>query len=87
LALNPLGEDSSWDVGALKLEFSEVQISWEIDLRVSGFEMSEIDIALSAPDEEDVLPELKRRGASFNGARRRLASWRTPTAPRLRTCP
>src|ERR1700678_3563111 len=39
LALNRLGEESSWDADALKLEFCEVlEISGEIDLRVSGFE-------------------------------------------------
>jgi DNA modification methylase len=59
LALNRLGEESEWDIDALKQEFSEVlEISSEIDLRISGFEMGEIDVALSAPgdDEEDVLP-------------------------------
>jgi DNA modification methylase len=59
LALNRLGEESSWDVGALKLEFSDVvQITSDIDLRISGFEMGEIDVALSTAegDEEDVLP-------------------------------
>jgi ParB-like chromosome segregation protein Spo0J len=36
LALNRLGEESSWDVDALKLEFSEVlEITSDIDLRVS----------------------------------------------------
>ena len=46
LALNRLGEDSGWDVDALKLEFSDIlEISSEIDLRISGFEMGEIDVA------------------------------------------
>ena len=58
LALNRLGEDSSWDVDALKLEFGDViEISNDIDLTVSGFEMGEIDVALGgAIDEEDALP-------------------------------
>jgi hypothetical protein len=59
LALNRLGEESSWDAEALNLEFCEVsEISSEIDLRISGFEMGEIDVALSisGDDEEDVLP-------------------------------
>jgi DNA modification methylase len=58
LALNRLGEDSSWDVDALKLEFGDVlEISSDIDLTVSGFEMGEIDVALGgAIDEEDALP-------------------------------
>jgi hypothetical protein len=46
---------------ALKLEFSDVlQITSDIDLRISGFAMGEIDVALSAAgeDEEDVLPAL-----------------------------
>jgi ParB-like chromosome segregation protein Spo0J len=58
LALNRLGEDSSWDVDALKLEFGDLlEISSDIDLTVSGFEMGEIDVSLSgAIDEEDALP-------------------------------
>ena len=58
LALNRLGEESSWDGDALKNEFAEVlEINKEIDLRISGFEMGEIDVALSfAEDEEDALP-------------------------------
>jgi hypothetical protein len=58
LALNRLGEDSSWDVDALKLEFGDVlEISNNIDLSMSGFEMGEIDVVLGgAIDEEDALP-------------------------------
>ena len=49
LALNRLGEDSSWDLDALKLEFSDVlEIASEIDLSISGFEMGEIDVASAA---------------------------------------
>src|SRR5713226_4067367 len=61
LALNRLGEDSGWDLDALKLEFSDIlEISREIDLRISGFEMGEIDAAFegSGNDEEDHLPAL-----------------------------
>src|SRR6266446_6671567 len=61
LALNRLGEDSGWDVDALKLEFSDIlEISSEIDLRISGFEMGEIDVTFegSGNDEEDNLPAL-----------------------------
>src|SRR6266849_1581144 len=48
LALNRLGEDSGWDLDALKLEFSDIlEISSEIDLRISGFEMGEIDVAFA----------------------------------------
>src|ERR1700737_1847002 len=59
LALNRLGEDSSWNLDALKLEFSDIlDISSETDLRISGFEMGEIDVAVegSGNDEEDILP-------------------------------
>jgi len=59
LSLNRLGEDSSWNVDALKLEFSDIlEISGETDLRISGFEMGEIDVAVesSGNDEEDDLP-------------------------------
>jgi DNA modification methylase len=61
LALNRLGEDSSWDLDALKLEFTDVlEITSDIDLKISGFDMGEIDSALSVSgeDEEDVLPAL-----------------------------
>jgi hypothetical protein len=47
LALNRLGEDSSWNLDALTLEFSDIlAINSETDLRISGFEMGEIDVAL-----------------------------------------
>ena len=59
LALNRFGEDSDWDLDALKLEFSDIlQINGDIDLRISGFETGEIDVATgcSGNDEEDELP-------------------------------
>ena len=42
----------------MKLEFGDViEISSDIDLTVSGFEMGEIDVALGgAIDEEDAVP-------------------------------
>lgn len=61
LALNRLGEELSWDLDALRLEFSDVlNITSDIDLRLSGFEMGEIDVALSmsGDDEEEALPAL-----------------------------
>jgi len=61
LALNRLSEDSRWDLEALRLEFSDIiEISGEIDLRISGFEMGEIDAAFEGAggDEEDDLPAL-----------------------------
>jgi DNA modification methylase len=61
LALNRFGEDSDWDLDALKLEFSDIlQINGDIDLRISGFETGEIDVATgcSGNDEEDELPAL-----------------------------
>jgi DNA modification methylase len=66
LALNRLGEDSGWDHDALKLEFSDIlEISSETDLRISGFEMGEIDVALEGAtnDEEDDLPMLDETSA------------------------
>jgi ParB-like chromosome segregation protein Spo0J len=58
LALNRLAEDSSWDQNVLKLEFNDVlEISNNIELAASGFEMGEIDSLLSyGIDEEDALP-------------------------------
>jgi DNA modification methylase len=64
LALNRLGEDSSWDLDALTLEFSEVlALDPHIDLEISSFEMAEIDIRLraSAADEEDEIPRVDQR--------------------------
>ena len=61
LALNRLSEDARWDVDGLRLELSDImEISGELDLRVAGFEMGEIDIAFkgSGADEEDDLPAL-----------------------------
>ena len=61
LALNRLGEELSWDLEALKLEFSDVlEITSDIDLRISGFEMGEMDavLSVSGEDEEDVLPAM-----------------------------
>ena len=61
LALNRLGEESTWNLDALKLEFSDIlEISSEADLRISGFEMGEIDVAVEGlrNDEEDNLPAL-----------------------------
>jgi DNA modification methylase len=61
LALNRLGEDSSWDTEALVLEFSDVlALDENVDLRISGFEMGEIDARLlGAEDEEDELPPIE----------------------------
>ena len=61
LALNRLGEDSRWDLDALKLEFSDIlEISSGIDLCLSGFEMGELDaIGGTGNDEEDDLPPLE----------------------------
>ncbi|MEH2567723.1 DNA methyltransferase [Bradyrhizobium sp. AZCC 2289] len=63
LALNRLGEDSSWDTEALALEFSDVlALDQNIDLQISGFEMGEIDAhLLGAEDEEDELPPIDAR--------------------------
>src|SRR6516164_2246911 len=57
LALNRLGEDSSWDPAALSLEFSDIlEMDGTIDLQITGFETGEIDISLDGVDEEDELP-------------------------------
>jgi DNA modification methylase len=59
LALNRLGEDSSWDPVALSLEFSDIlEMDGTIDLQITGFEMGEIDVSLDGAgiDEEDELP-------------------------------
>ncbi|MEH2561804.1 DNA modification methylase [Bradyrhizobium sp. AZCC 2289] len=65
LALNRLGEDSSWDTEALALEFSDVlALDQNVDLQISGFEMGEIDAhLLGAGDEEDELPPIEAGAA------------------------
>ena len=68
LALNRLGEDSSWDVDALTLEFSDLlALDTRIDLQISGFEMAEIDrrLCASAADEEDEIPRINQRSSPF----------------------
>ena len=59
LALNRLGEDSSWDTDALALEFSDIlELGGDIDVQISGFEMGEIDGLLdgNGAEEEDEIP-------------------------------
>jgi hypothetical protein len=54
LALNRLGEESSWDVDALRLEFSEVlEITSDIDLRISG--STETTVVSPVPKSCDML--------------------------------
>jgi DNA modification methylase len=59
LALNRLGEDSRWAPNAPALEFADIfEIDSTSNFSLSGFEMGEIDVALSnsLADEEDDLP-------------------------------
>ena len=68
LAMNRLGEDSSWDHESLRLEFSDIlSLDTNIDLQVSGFEMAEIDVRLraSADDEEDEIPRIDQRSPAI----------------------
>ena len=61
LALNRITEDSAWDREALALEFSEIlELTPQIELEISGFEMGEIDILLDGRglDQEDELPPI-----------------------------
>jgi DNA modification methylase len=61
LALNRLGEDSTWDREALTIELSEIlELAPDISLEVSGFEMGEIDALLDGDgiDQEDELPPI-----------------------------
>jgi len=69
MALNRLGEDSSWDTEALALEFSDVlALDENVDLQISGFEMGEIDAHLLAgEDEEDELPPIEASAAVTRG--------------------
>jgi hypothetical protein len=60
ISLNRLGETGVWDLPELKLELTELELV-EIDLSLSGFTVSEIDIILSddAEDEnaEEAVPD------------------------------
>src|SRR5713226_5216752 len=86
LALNRLGEDSGWDLDALKLEFSDIlEISSEIDLRISGFEMGEIDVAFegSGNDEGDNLPALNETSTPVIAAMKPSMARRSGRATRV----
>jgi DNA modification methylase len=68
VALNRLGEDSSWDDDNLKLEFSDIlALDTNIDLQISGFEMGEIDVRLraSADEDEDEIPRVDQRSPAI----------------------
>lgn len=58
LALNRLTEDASWDVAALRAEFTELlTIDADLDLQLTGFSTGELDVAISDfEDLEDDLP-------------------------------
>lgn len=58
LALNRLTEDASWDVEALRAEFTELlTIDPQIDLQLTGFSTGELDFAISDSDDlEDEFP-------------------------------
>jgi DNA modification methylase len=58
LTLNRLAEDASWDVQALRLEFTELlTIDPQVDLQLTGFSTGELDVAISETDDlEDELP-------------------------------
>jgi len=61
LALNRITEDSAWDREAVALEFSEIlELTPQIELEISGFEMGEIDVLLDGRglDQEDELPPI-----------------------------
>jgi ParB-like chromosome segregation protein Spo0J len=61
LALNRLAEDSAWDGKELRLEFSEiVALAPQLELKVSGFEIAEVDRILGRdePEPEDNLPAI-----------------------------
>jgi DNA modification methylase len=64
LALNRLPEETAWDSQALNLEFQELlTLDTTLDLTISGFDTTEIDLAISAEVEpsglaEDAVPKL-----------------------------
>ncbi|WP_456684570.1 site-specific DNA-methyltransferase [Bradyrhizobium sp. P5_C11_2] len=72
LSLNRITESSSWDPDALKREFTHL-LAFEPDLvAFSGFDMPEIDLALSAmvvddSDPADAIPELQGEPVSRTG--------------------
>jgi len=61
VALNRIGEDSSWDREALKIELTEIlELALEIDLQDTGFEIGETDSILGGDclAQEDELPTI-----------------------------
>jgi ParB-like chromosome segregation protein Spo0J len=87
LALNRLGEDSSWDFDALTLEFADIlEIGIDVDVQLSGFEMGEIDVAFArgAGDEEDeASSDHAGDGAGHPFTAGRLCAVPQPPSPRL----
>jgi DNA modification methylase len=68
LALNRLGEDSSWIETGLKAEFESIlALDSEFDLTFSGFELGEIDLLLEPEDKADEVPEVATEPVSKLG--------------------
>jgi DNA methylase len=70
LALNRLGEDSTWDREALTLEFSEILELGSVGLEFTGFETGEIDFILdgNGTDQEDELPKVENHAPPVSRA-------------------
>ena len=67
VALNRIGEDSSWDREALKIELTEIlELALEIDLQDTGFEIGETDSILGGDclDQEDELATIDAAGGA-----------------------
>ncbi len=65
IADNRLAEKAGWDPTLLALELQELSLETNFDVTVTGFEIAEIDLAISQaagnePDDADVVPEVDR---------------------------
>ena len=65
IADNRLAEKAGWDPTLLALELQELSVQPNFDVKVTGFEMAEIDLMVSevsdnGPDEAEVIPEIDR---------------------------
>ncbi|QMU61176.1 MAG: DNA methylase N-4 [Gammaproteobacteria bacterium] len=57
IALNRLGEESEWDLPALKLEITElISVDSQFDITFTGFEMGEVDVMLCDLDSDEESP-------------------------------
>ena len=65
IADNKIAENAGWDRGLLALELKELEVDFNFDVTVTGFETAEVDIIIGvanqeSTDQSDIIPELDR---------------------------